>query len=90
MVPTDRFQFGLAQLFYIKNQNPTNQFWFGLVWFGFILVRFGYFILKTKKHIVFWAFFRLFDGFWFRFDSVDVFWFQAYETESNQIFFTIF
>jgi hypothetical protein len=34
LVPTDRFQFGLAQLFYIKNQNPTNQFWFGLVWFG--------------------------------------------------------
>jgi len=26
LVPTDRFQFGLAQLFYIKNQNPTNQF----------------------------------------------------------------
>ena len=40
------------------------------VWFCLILVRFGYFILKTKRHIVFWALFRLFDGFWFWFGSV--------------------
>jgi len=54
--------FGSVRLFYIKNQNPTDQFWFCLVrfWCGLVSVRFDYFILKTKNYIVFWDFFWTF------------------------------
>jgi hypothetical protein len=57
-------------------------------------VQFGYFILKTKNYIVFLGFLGLSNGldfglvrffYFFRFGSV--FRFQAYETESNWIFF---
>jgi hypothetical protein len=61
----NRFQstgFGLVQLFYIKNWNPTDRFRLCSVWFG-------YFILKTKNYIVFWVFF-----FYFLMDLVSV-WF---------------
>jgi hypothetical protein len=47
----NRFQpigFGLIWLFYIKNQNPTHQFWFGLVLL---------FNIKNKKLYCFLGFF---------------------------------